>query len=86
MVGDVQDAFIARLRLVDDAPGFLGWQVMHPCDNEAEIWLVTHWTDEVSYRSWHKSPRYHDSHQAIPKGLRLVPKSAEIKFFHQFAE
>jgi heme-degrading monooxygenase HmoA len=71
---------------VDNAQGFLGMQVMSPVENLAEIWLVTRWTDENSYRIWHKSHAYHESHAGIPKGLKLVPKSVEIRFFDMFAE
>jgi len=86
MAREVRDAFGARPHLVDQAQGFIGMEVMSPLDNEAEIWLVTRWTDEQSYRLWHKSHSYHDSHSGIPKGLKLVPHSAEIRFFNLFAE
>jgi len=86
MARQVRDAFIARPHLVDTAQGFLGMQVMSPVENEAEIWLVTRWTDEQSYHTWHKSHSYHDSHKGIPKGLKLVPNSTEIRFFNLFAE
>jgi len=86
MAGEVREAFIARPHLVDTAQGFIGMQVMSPVENPAEIWLVTRWTDEQCYRTWHRSHSYHESHGAIPKGLKLVPKSVEIRFFNLFAE
>jgi len=86
MAGDVRAAFQARPHLADQAPGFLRMEVMSPVEDDAEVWLVTHWTDEASYRSWHHGHAYHESHRGIPKGLKLVPKSAEVRFFHLFAE
>lgn len=86
MAAEVREAFLARPHLVDTEPGFLGMQVMSPVDNPAEIWLVTRWTDEASYRIWHKGHSYHASHGGIPKGLKLVPGSVEIRFFDLFAE
>ena len=86
MAAEVRKAFSARPHLVDKAQGFLGMQVMSPIENAAEIWLVTRWTDEQSYRTWHQSHSYHESHKNIPKGLKLVPKSAEIRLFNLFAE
>ena len=86
MSAEVRAAFIARPHLVDEAQGFLGMQVMSPLENSSEIWLVTRWTDEQSYRTWHRSHSYHESHSGIPKGLKLVPKSTEIRFFRLFAE
>jgi len=61
-------------------------QVMSPFDNEQEIWLVTQWTDEASYRNWHRGHGYHESHAGIPKGLKLVPRSTEIRYFNLFAQ
>ena len=85
MAADVREAFRARPHLVDGEPGFLAMQVMSPVDNPQEIWLVTHWTDAESYHTWHRSHGYHASHAGIPKGLKLVPKSAEITLFDMFA-
>ena len=86
MAREVRQAFVARPHLVDRAQGFLGMQVMSPVENEAEFWLVTRWTDEQSYRTWHSSHDYHDSHGFMPKGLKLVPGGTEIRFFNLFAE
>jgi heme-degrading monooxygenase HmoA len=82
----VRAAFRERPHLVDAAPGYLGMEVMSPVDSQAEIWLLTRWTDEQSYRSWHRSHEYHESHKAIPNGLRLVPGSAQVRLFEVFAE
>ena len=86
MAHEIREAFRARPHLVDNAPGFVGMHVMSPIENPAEIWLVTRWENEQSYRSWHKSHGYHESHGAIPKGLKLVPKSVDIQFFDLFAD
>jgi heme oxygenase (mycobilin-producing) len=86
MAPQVRAAFLARPHLVDAAAGFLGMEVMSPVDSPSEIWLVTRWTDEASYRTWHSSHAYHESHAGIPKGLKLVPRSTEIRLFNLFAE
>ena len=83
---EVRQAFSARPHLVDAAPGFVGMQVMSPVEKPSEFWLVTRWTDEQCYRTWHKSHSYHESHSGIPKGLKLVPGSAEVMFLNMFAE
>ena len=84
-IEQVKDAFVARPHLVDSAPGFLRMEVLSPQDNPDEIWLLTYWTEEAHYRTWHRSHEYHESHKGIPKGLKLVPKSAEIRFFDHVA-
>jgi heme-degrading monooxygenase HmoA len=81
----VKQAFLERPHLVDDAPGFIRMDVISPVDAPHEIWLLTYWTDEASYRTWHKSHHYRDSHRGIPKGTKLVPKSATVRFFEHVA-
>ncbi len=81
MNAEVKDAFRDRPHMVDDAPGFLRMEVISPLDAPEEIWLLTYWTDEGSYRAWHHGHTYRDSHRGIPKGLRLDPKGTEIRFF-----
>ena len=81
MAPEVKQAFKDRPHLVDDASGFIKMEVICPQDNPDEIWLMTHWTDEESYKIWHKSHMYSESHKGIPKGLKLVPRSAKVRFF-----
>ncbi|HEX8237558.1 MAG TPA: antibiotic biosynthesis monooxygenase family protein [Abditibacteriaceae bacterium] len=80
MMEQVKEAFRNRPHLVDDAPGFVRMEVVVPQDAPNEIWLITYWSDAESYRVWHRSHEYH-SHKGIPKGLKLVPGSARIRFF-----
>jgi heme-degrading monooxygenase HmoA len=86
MVEEVRAAFGRRPHLVDSAAGFLGMEVMSPVDRTAEIWLVTRWSDEQSYRAWHRGHEYHEAHKGIPKGLKLAPGSASVTLFEIFAE
>lgn len=85
MAEEVRSAFRRRPHLVDGADGFLGMEVMSPVDRTAEIWLVTRWSDEQSYRAWHCGHEYHEAHKGIPKGLKLVPGSATVTLFEVFA-
>ena len=85
MAPEIKEAFLNRPHLVDTAPGFLRMDVISPVDNPDEIWLLTYWADESSYKVWHRSHAYHDSHKGIPKGLKLVPKSAQVSFFEHVA-
>ena len=81
MQREVREAFLKRPHLVDDAPGFVRMEVLSPQEDDHEIWLMTFWTDEKSFRAWHFSHLYRESHKGIPKGLKLVPKSVELRFF-----
>jgi heme-degrading monooxygenase HmoA len=83
MIAEVRQAFLNRPHLVDHAPGFLRMEVISPVDRPEEIWLLTYWTDEANFRAWHHSHHYRESHGQVPKGLKLIPKSARLRFFEQ---
>ncbi len=85
MSASVKSAFRNRPHLVDDAPGYLRMEVLSPSERPEEIWLVTFWTDEASFRAWHHSHLYHESHRGIPKGLKLVPGETAVRTFEHVA-
>jgi heme oxygenase (mycobilin-producing) len=85
MDAEVKQAFILRPHLVDNAAGFVRMDVLSPEDMPNEIWLMTYWIDIASYRTWHKSHAYHESHAGIPKELKLVPGSAALRIFNLIA-
>lgn len=77
---EVVAAFRARPHLVERAPGFVRLDVLRPVDTPSQFWLITYWTDEQSFRSWHGEYRI-AAHQGMPAGLRLVPGSFELAAF-----
>jgi len=81
MTAEVKEAFRQRPHLVDDQPGFVRMEVLSPVERPQEIWLITFWTDAESFKVWHHSHLYHQSHKGIPKGLKLVPGEQEIRHF-----
>lgn len=82
MEKQVKEAFKNRPKLVENANGFLKLDVLSPLDNPAEIHLITYWDTYDSFEYWHHH-QLKESHQNIPKGLKLVPKSWEItKYEH----
>jgi heme-degrading monooxygenase HmoA len=85
MEAAVADAFRSRPHLVDDAPGFVRMEVLTAAEDNAEFWLLTWWTDEESFRTWHRSHEFRDSHAGIPRGLRLDPSATELRAFRSIA-
>lgn len=85
MAADVKAAFRNRPHTVENAAGFVRLDVLSPEADPQEIWLITYWHDRSSFETWHHSHLYHDSHAGIPKGLKLVPKSAKLTFFEYVA-
>jgi heme-degrading monooxygenase HmoA len=85
MEQEVAAAFRARPHLVDGAPGFVRMDVLSPSGDESEFWLVTYWTDEESFRVWHRSHEFRDSHSYMPRGLKLDPAATELRGFRYVA-
>ena len=83
MAADVKAAFRNRPHLVDGAAGFVRMEVLSPQDRPQEIWLFTWWTDRASFETWHRSHLYRESHNAMPKGLKLVPQETQMRHFDQ---
>ncbi|HEX8219222.1 MAG TPA: antibiotic biosynthesis monooxygenase, partial [Chloroflexia bacterium] len=71
--------------LVESAAGFMRLDVISPLDYPDEIWLITYWADEDSYKTWHRSELHRESHKWIPRGLKLVPRSTQVRFFEHVA-
>jgi len=81
MAATVHEAFRNRPHLADEAPGFIRMDVINTWGCPEEIRLITFWTDEESYRNWHRGHAYHESHAGIPEGLKLVPGSVAIEYY-----
>jgi len=73
MEGDVERAFINRPRLVEAAPGFLGLETLVDHNDPCVFYLVTRWSDVEAFQRWHGGAAHRESHQFIPRGLRLDP-------------
>jgi len=78
MEPEVRAAFVNRPRLVERCPGFLGLETFTDSKDPALFYLVTRWTDEHSFRAWHRSEEHHLSHRGIPRGLKLDASFTEV--------
>jgi heme oxygenase (mycobilin-producing) len=85
MAAAVKAAFLARPHRVEQTPGFIRMEVLTPHGVPEEFWLLTWWQDEAAFDAWHRSPEYHESHQHLPNGLKLVSGSTEIRRFDLIA-
>jgi len=85
MESEVAEAFRERPHKVESAPGFIRMDVLSPSEDAAEFWLVTYWADEESFRVWHRSHEYRDSHAYIPKGLKLDAAATQLRSFRYVA-
>lgn len=84
MEREVAEAFLNRPKKVENAPGFVRMEVLSPAENSSEFWLLTYWCAQEDFDYWHKHHR-HESHEMIPKGLRLDPRGTELRIFNHIA-
>lgn len=82
MEAEVRAAFETRPHAVDQVEGFLRLEVIQPAEDSSEFWLLTFWTNEDSFKRWHRSHQYSDSHAGIPKGLKLVRGRTQVRYFN----
>ena len=59
MEEEVRQAFLNRPRLVEKAPGFCGLDVLTDTTDPSVFLLLTRWSDEESFRAWHRSASHH---------------------------
>ena len=81
----VKQAFFNRPHLVDTAAGYLGMETFTLQGDATVFYLVTRWTDQERFKTWHASPAHHASHKGIPKGLKLDPTFTEITLLERLA-
>ena len=74
----VREAFIARPRLVDVTPGFLGLETFTDARHPEVFYLITRWVDQGSYTRWHGSADHRRSHAGMPEGLKLDPSFTQV--------
>jgi heme-degrading monooxygenase HmoA len=82
----VREAFHNRPGWVDNAPGFLGLEVFTDSEDSSQFYLVTRWTDVDSFQRWHAGPDHGNSHQGIPKGLKLDPAFTLVRTLDRIAD
>jgi|GEM_PF-797847 len=78
MEGEVREAFLNRPGFVDSAKGFLGMETYTAKTDASIFYLVTRWSDQDSFHTWHHSKDHHESHRFIPKGLKLDGSYTEV--------
>lgn len=83
---DVRQAFLDRPRLVDSRPGFLGLEVFQDQADDAIFYLVTRWCDVASFKTWHSSQAHKDSHELMPKGLKLDSAFTELRILDRIED
>jgi len=65
---ELEKRFAARQGAVENAPGFLSFELLRPVAGESRYFVVTHWEDEESFQAWLKGPAMtaHSGERARP--------------------
>lgn len=57
--------FAARAGAVDQADGFLDFELLKPTDDRDTWLVVTRWRDEDAFQAWVRSPAFAHGHQGV---------------------
>lgn len=53
---ELERRFAARQGAVEQAPGFLGFELLRPVAGETRYFVYTRWESEEAYRAWAEGP------------------------------
>jgi heme-degrading monooxygenase HmoA len=81
-VEEVEQAFHARPRLVESAPGFLALEILRGLPDPSVFYIYTKWESLAQYQSWHSGPAHRESHVLIPDGLKLDPAYTRVEILY----
>lgn len=49
---ELERRFAARTGVVEESPGFLGFQLLRPVRGDDRYFVVTHWADDAAFEAW----------------------------------
>lgn len=53
---ELEERFASRHGSVDDAPGFLGFELLRPTSGEERYFVITKWETEEAFQAWASGP------------------------------
>ena len=77
-------AFRARVRLVDDADGFVDLQVWQSDRDAGELIMVSRWRDRAAFTAYMRSDDHRTSHGRIPPELKEAIKLERLEHLHTY--
>lgn len=77
-------AFRARVRLVDDADGFVDLQVWQSDRDAGELMMVSRWRDRAAFTAYMRSADHQTSHDRIPPELKDAIKLERLEHLHTY--
>ena len=77
-------AFRRRVRLVDDADGFVDLEVWQSDRDEGEVVMVSRWRDRAAFTAYMKSDAHRISHDRIDPALDEAIKLERLEHMHTY--
>jgi heme-degrading monooxygenase HmoA len=77
-------AFRARVRLVDQADGFVDLQVWQSDRDAGELIMVSRWRDRAAFTAYMRSADHKISHGRIPPELQEAIKLERLDHLHTY--
>jgi heme-degrading monooxygenase HmoA len=77
-------AFRARVRLVDEADGFVDLQVWRSDRDRGELIMVSRWRDRAAFTAYMRSPQHRISHGRIDPDLQAAIKLERLEHLHTY--
>jgi heme-degrading monooxygenase HmoA len=77
-------AFRARVRLVDQADGFVDLQVWQSDRDAGELIMVSRWRDRAAFTAYMRSAEHKISHGRIPPELQEAIKLERLDHLHTY--
>jgi heme-degrading monooxygenase HmoA len=77
-------AFRARVRLVDEADGFVDLQVWQSDRDAGELLMVSRWRDRAAFTAYMRSDAHKVSHGRIPPELKEAIKLERLEHLHTY--
>lgn len=79
---ELERRFAGRARLVEEMPGFEGFELLRPVSGEGRYFVVTHWADDESFRRWVESTEFRQGHAQADASDRkpVATDSALLEF------
>jgi heme-degrading monooxygenase HmoA len=62
----LEERFAQRLGEVEQAPGFLGFELLRPTAGEGRYFVYTRWESEEAFRAWRESSAFRRGHADRP--------------------
>lgn len=69
---ELERRFAHRLHAVDEAPGFLGFELLRPVRGETRYFVYTKWESEADYQAWAEG-----SGRSAHAGERATPVASD---------